>query len=134
MEKYDKIFNSSETKEQQYQLASGYISTTTVHFEEENIVAKIEANGVIEFFCGDDAESMALKMPEQTGGRQVYEDVICSVEENNILLNFPIVKWIDNYPHCDGEHDRWDSQTIGWHKLTFNTKTKEFSIETYDAK
>jgi len=79
---YDKLFNSAEHKEKKYQLASGYISTTTVFFEEENITAKIEAKGDIAFF--------------------------------------------------DGEHDRWDSRTIGWHKLTFDVKTKEYTVEAYD--
>ena len=132
MKVYDKIFKSTETKEEKYQLASGYISTTTVFFEEENIVAKIEAKGEVIFFDGDDAELAAVQMPEQSGGREVYEDVICSVEAGKIMLKFPIVKWIDNYPHCDGEHDRWDSQIIGWHILRFDTKTKDITVENHE--
>lgn len=134
MKEYDKIFKRGETKEKQYPLASGYISTTTVFFEEENIVARIEAKGDVAFFDGgaaDDASPIAtVNMPVQTGGREVYEDVVCSVEGDEMILKFPIVKWIDHYPHCDGEHDRWDSVIIGWHTLTFDMKTREYSIVT----
>ncbi len=130
MKNYDKIFNSAENKEQKYQLASGYISTTTVFFETENVVAQIEAKGDIAFFDGEGAELAAVKMPAQTGGREVYEDVFCSVDRVSIILRFPIVEWIDNYPHCDGEHDRWDSKIIGQHTLTFDPETKEVVVAT----
>lgn len=132
MKAYDKIFKSTETKEQKYQLASGYISTTTVFLEEERVAARIEAKGDIVFYDETDAELAKIQMAEQTGGRGVYEDVICSVEDDNIILKFPVVEWIDNYPHCDGEHDRWDSRIIGWHVLRFDIRTKAFTVENHD--
>lgn len=130
MQIYDKIFKSAEAKEKKYQLASGYISTTTVFFEEETVVAQIEAKGDIAFFDGRENLLAEVKMPAQTGGREVYEDVFCNVVDDRIILKFPIVKWIDNYPHCDGEHDRWNSVIIGQHTLTFDPKTKETVIVT----
>lgn len=132
MKAYDKIFKSTETNEETYQLASGYISTTTVFFEEERVAARIEAKGDIVFFDEAGTELAAIQMTEQTGGRGVYEDVVCSEEEGTIVLKFPVVEWIDNYPHCDGEHDRWDSRIIGWHVLRFDTKTKDFTVENHE--
>lgn len=130
MPTYDKIFKSEEYKEKKYQLASGYISTTTVFFEAERIGVTIEAKGGVVFFDGEGTELAAVKMPVQSGGREVYEDVVCSTSDGSLVLRFPIVKWIDNYPHCDGEHDRWDSEIIGWHTLVFDPATKATAIAT----
>lgn len=40
-----------------------------------------------------------------------------------IKLEFPIYKWIDHYPHCDGEHDRWEQQIIGYRELALDLAT-----------
>lgn len=42
------------------------------------------------------------------------------MEGKTITISFAIVEWIDNYPNCDGEHDRWDSRTVGYHDLVFS--------------
>lgn len=123
MREYDKIFNSTESNEfKEFQLASGYISTTVIYFEIENIIAKIEAEGKVEFLDAEDNVLAAADVAEQTGGKEKYTDIMCGVEDNLIILKFPIVEWIDNYPNCDGEHDRWDSRTIGYNELSFDYK------------
>ncbi len=129
MKDYDKIFNSEEnTGFKSFQLATGYISCTTILFEKEKIVAKIEAKGHIEFFDCEDILLASFDIPAQTGGKETYNEVLCGAEDNTVLLKFPIVEWIDNYPNCDGEHDRWDAETIGYCTLKFNYKTKEYIL------
>lgn len=103
-----------------YQLASGYISETTIHFENENVVAVIQAKGSVEFFNMDDELIAAGKVAPEESGKGVYEEIACQAEGNLIILQFPIYEWIDNYPNCDGEHDRWDTKIIGFHTLTLD--------------
>lgn len=129
MKDYDKVFNSEENIGiKSFQLATGYISSTTILFEKEKIVAKIEAKGHIDYFDCEDTLIASFDVPSQTGGKETYNEVLCETEENTIVLKFPIVEWIDNYPNCDGEHDRWDAQTIGYNTLKFNYKTKEYIL------
>ena len=129
MKDYDKVFNSEEnTGFKSFQLANGYISSTAILFEKEKIIARIEAKGHIDFFDCDEALLASFDIPPQTGGKETYNEVLCEAEDNTIILKFPIVEWIDNYPNCDGEHERWDTETIGYHTLKFNYKTKEYTL------
>ncbi len=121
MKTYDVTVNKA--KEQKLQLANGHISTTTILFEEQNIVAKIEAKGDIAFLDTNENLLATISIPGENEGKKVYTQVVCSVDENGILLKFPIVEWIDNYPHCDGEHDRWDEKIIGYHDVGYHWKT-----------
>ncbi len=129
MKDYDIIFNSEDDiGYKSFQLATGYISSTKILFEKEKIVAKIEAKGHIDFFDFEDILLASFEIPAQTGGKETYNEVMCGAEENTVILKFPIVEWIDNYPNCDGEHDRWDTVTIGYNTLKFNYKTKEYIL------
>lgn len=56
-------------------------------------------------------------------GRRVYEEVSCQVENNMRRRCFPIYKWIDRYPNCDGEYDRWETGKIGEHARTLDLMT-----------
>ena len=129
MNKYDKLFHSENDKNfKEFQLASGYISSTTIYFELEKIAVKIEARGYIEFFDQEENRLAFIDIPEQTGGKESYENVLCGVEDGALILKLPIVEWIDNYPHCDGEHDRWDSRTIGYNIVTFDVYTNKITL------
>jgi len=126
MQKTDMVFNSEkDTAGVFHQIASGYISTTSVLFEKEGVVAVIQAKGSVEFFNADGALIASGNVPAAEGGRELYEDVAFGVENGLIKLTFPIYQWIDNYPHCDGEHDRWDKKTVGSHSLSLNLLTGE---------
>lgn len=126
--KIDIVFNSEKGKSS-FQIASGYISVTTVLFEKEDIVAVIDAKGAVEFYNINDELLAAGEVSAVESGRQVYEEVCCEADENAIIIRFPIVKWIDNYPHCDGEHDRWDSKIIGYHTLKLDRLTNSVVCE-----
>lgn len=124
------IYTSSPAAaDKKFQLASGYISTTRIFFENEGIVAVIQAEGKVEFLTAQEVSLAMADIPAQTGGRQVYEDVHCRVSDGRIVLDFPIYRWIDNYPHCDGEHDRWDTVQIGSYTVRFDLKTHTVTTE-----
>lgn len=131
---YDKLFNSINDKQKKYPLANGYISQTTIFFENEKILANIEAKGNIEFLNEEGGLLSSINIPKQTGGKEVYDEVLCHVDGNEVILTFFIVKWIDNYPHCDGEHDRWDSVVIGSHTVKYNIQTKNITLNIDDRR
>ena len=119
MPEYDKIYRS-RGGEQAFQLATGYISTTVLFFEREEILARIQADGHVAFLNPDGGLLAEFRAPRETEGRGVYEQVLCSVKDGKLQLRFPVVQWIDNYPNCDGEHDRWDSRIVGYHTVEFD--------------
>ena len=122
MERKPDIVYNSENGSGKYQIASGYVSETVILFEREQTVVHVFAEGRVEIFDLDGNLLFEGKAEAQTGGREVYEEVVCEADENSLILRFPVVKWIDNYPNCDGEHDRWDSVIIGYNTLTYNRK------------
>jgi len=117
-----------ELFEARYQLASGYDSTTQMLFETAGIRVRIEAKGFVEFFNTEGESIYSIRLPE-TGGRGVYEDVVCSGSSKRICLQFPVYRWIDNYPHCDGEYDRWDTKIVDYHTLTLDLATMEVTAD-----
>ncbi len=119
--KIDFVFDSNTAGgESKFQLASGHISETFISFEKEGIFALIFAKGEVQFL-NEKGEILAVaKLSAIDSGRGVYMDVTCKISGNNIILEFPIYQWIDHYPNCDGEHDRWDTKTVGKHTLMFD--------------
>ena len=131
--KYDETYiTSKHTGPQNYHLACGFRTRTDILFKEENIFAVIECSGEIQFRSPDDVKTTiaSVKVPKQEGGREIYMDVTCLVEDGCIVLKMPIYRWIDHYPHCDGESDRWDGEAIGYHTVRFNPATGEAVIES----
>lgn len=106
-----------------YQLASGYISTTTILFEKENIVAVVEAEGNAEFYDMSDNLIASAKAPEVDNGKGKYVEIGLDAGSGFVQLKFPIYEWIDNYPNCDGEHDRWDTRIVGFNPMTLDLST-----------
>ncbi len=117
----DKVFYGEE----KIQIASGYISKTNILFETEGIIAEIEAKGSVKFYDTDENLLDEGSVPAQTGGREVYEEIYPKLDGKSITLSFPVYEWIDNYPNCDGEHDRWSTKTIGYESLTFDLLEKK---------
>ncbi len=123
------IFNSESNPDgKEFQLASGYCSTTDILFEKEGINISVEAKGEVKFFDEKGNLLVSANLPEIEEGRGVYENINCKADCNVITLEFPIVKWIDNYPNCDGEYDRWDSVKVGCHILRYNIGTDKVEI------
>lgn len=121
MKQIDRIFNSEQDNGTGYfQIASGHIAETAILFSCEKIVAVVNAKGSAAFYNENDELLATGEVPGVNDGKGVYQELCCHAEDGLITLKFPIVEWIDNYPHCDGEHDRWDSRIIGEYPLTFD--------------
>ncbi len=121
--KIDIVFNSEiEGGKKQFQIASGHISETTILFEKENIVAVVNAKGSVEFFDVTDKLLASGEILADESGREVYEEICCQVDGDKIVIDFPIYEWVDHYPNCDGDHDRWSTKIIGYNSLKFDVK------------
>ncbi len=117
----DIVFNSEkDSGKNSFQIANGYVSETAILFEKEGVVAVIEAKGHVDLYNMENELIASGNVPAEEEGKQVYQEVRCKVEGKTITISFAIVEWIDNYPNCDGEHDRWDSRTVGYHDLVFS--------------
>ena len=109
-------------------IAHGFISTTEILFAKEEIIARIEARGEVEFLNPEGEKLASARAPSADGPRGKYVEAYCTVEDDKIKIRFPIFEWYDNYPHCDGEYDRWDP--IG---VTGHTAPIVFSLSTGQA-
>ena len=108
---------------QKYQLATGYISETSILLQKEGVIAVIQAKGSVELYDMDGQLLATANAPKEDEGRGVYEEVVLDVEGEQLKLTFPIYQWIDNYPNCDGEHDRWDTKKVGEYVIALDLTT-----------
>jgi len=122
--KIDFVFDSEKDNGKEIQLANGHISTTGILFSKEKFVAVIDAGGTVEFFRADECVAKA-DLPKVDSGKGVYDAVICSVNGNSAEFSFPIYQWIDTYPNCDGEHDRWVTRKVGSENFVFDFEKNE---------
>ncbi len=123
--KIDKTICSDCQKDTGYfQIASGYISETVLLFEKENVIARVQAKGQVAFYNRNGELLASGEVPAETGGRELYEELSCRIEAGKILLLFPIYQWIDTYPNCDGENDRWVTKRVSAHTLIFDMEQK----------
>ncbi len=78
-------------------------------------MALIPAKGDVLFISTDCLKMSWEKAPEVTEWYQRYHCVRYSRDGKKATLEFPIIKFTDYYPNCDGEYDRWDESIIGCH-------------------
>ena len=99
-------------------LACGYISLTKIEFINENVTVDVEAKtGVVDFYDSQGAKRLSVEIKTPLSGDEKFSEVKCIAEGGKIKLGFPSYTYKDNYPNCDGEHDRWDSKITGFRTL-----------------
>lgn len=110
-------------------IACGYVSTTEIFFEHEAMTVRLTAQGEISFLDHNRNLLASICDPADDDGRGCYVSVCCKVEENKILLRFPVYQWVDHYPDCDSENDRWDARVTGYkNPIAFDLATCEVAI------
>lgn len=121
---HEVIFDSVKNgKDERVNLACGYVSLNQIIFINEKITVYIEAKtGEIEFCDLESNKLLSYKMQTPTSGDEKFSEVECSVEEEQIKLGFPQYTYKDNYPNCDGEHDRWTKTVSGFSYLCYDIK------------
>ncbi len=104
-------------------LACGYISLTKIEFVNENITAEIEAKtGEVGFYDSGAKKLLSTKVETPLSGDEKFSEVKCIVEGQQIKIGFPRYTYKDNYPHCDGEHDRFTKTISGFDFLCYDFK------------
>lgn len=107
-------YSRDETGYFMLSIASGYVSYTEIKFSDEGVILRINADGNIEFLDLDKNLISSVYLPADSDGRGRYLHVCFKLCDNKIIVRFPEYSWIDNYPYCDGENDRWDAKIIGY--------------------
>ncbi len=109
------------------------IVPTTVYFQQEKISVSVDSLGHIAFFDGEghplgSVDLPVHKDPSNYGHTAQYGEVRCGADGSTITIHLPIYYWTDNYPHCDGESDRWDRHVDGWFRVVFDCATHAIMI------
>ena len=123
------IYYNSNAGAKEFQIASGHISETRILFENERIIVLVHAEGSAEFYSAAGTPLAKGSVAAEEGGREKYEDVRCDVCDKMISIGFADYEWIDNYPNCDGEYDRWDKRIIGYRTLKFSAADNSVTAE-----
>ncbi|MBQ7415835.1 MAG: hypothetical protein IJW14_02200 [Oscillospiraceae bacterium] len=105
---YEHIFDSGALRcEAEYKIPhEGFV---TILFEKEQILLRVDAQGNA-VFCDLSGQEKYRSKVECEPRR--FDKVLCDVTNDIITVRFPIIKWIDHYPHCDGEYDRWSEVIV----------------------
>ena len=112
--KYDHIIKVRENPEKkQFHLSCGFYETTSFLFEPINLSVEIHCKGEFVFRTAEGEILEKVKAQPMDSGRECYMDVLITAAEQEILFQLPEYAWIDHYPNCDGESDRWDAKIIG---------------------
>lgn len=101
-------------------LACGYVSLNSILFAKENITVTLEAKTGEISFSSPDSPTVTAKVAVPLSGDEKFSEVQCSVEGALIKLGFPQYSYIDHYPNCDGEHDRWTKTVSGYTFLCYD--------------
>ncbi len=102
-------------------LACGYASLNEIIFTNEKISVQIEAKtGEVDFYDMESNKLLSAKVETPSSGDEKFSEVKCSIECEQITLGFPEYNYIDNYPRCDGEYDRWTKIVAGYRFLRYD--------------
>lgn len=113
--RYDHIIRSGTRLDgEQFHLSCGFYETTCFLFEAYGFAADIHNKGEVRIYTPDGRRRLCtLRAKPMDSGRGCYMDILICTTENGVLFRFPEYDWIDRYPHCDGESDRWDARITG---------------------
>ena len=111
---YDHTIRQSQVLDNaQFHLSCGFYETTAFFFEKANFAVVIHCRGEFTFYTPAGEKLGSVKAKPMTSGRGCYMDVQITTDGDQVIFRLPEYDWIDHYPDCDGESDRWDARIIG---------------------
>ena len=111
---YDHIIKPEEKlNDKRFHLSCGFYDTTSFLFEKSGLSVTVHCKGNFTFRNSDGETMNTIMAKPMTDGRECYMDIMITVTDDKIIFRLPDYSWTDNYPHCDGESDRWDAEIIG---------------------
>ena len=109
---YDLIFDSEEKicgrRREEVEFDGETKPAASILFDREGIVLHADRNGNVTF-CDLDGNVVHRGKAEST---KPFSRVRVRVHEGCAVAEFLATKWIDHYPHCDGEYDRWSEVIV----------------------
>ena len=112
---YDHIIRADNPLDgNRFHLSCGFYETTSFFFERLNFAVSIHCKGEFTFYTPSDEKMSTIRLKPMETGRGCYMDVIITETEHSVLFQLPEYKWVDHYPNCDGESDRWDTEIVGF--------------------
>ena len=58
---------------------------------------------------------------------QAYREIRLLWKQGELSLQFGATEFIDHYPNCDGEYDRWDERWHGKYQVTLDEESNKVS-------
>lgn len=117
--KYDFIYKDENYSFQNtFELEFESDEPITVLFERDGIILRTDRFGNA-IFLNEGGEELMRGAATSESGRFIEVHLVASKDE--IRVNFPVIKYIDHYPNCDGEHDRWSKRIVASNYIIFNT-------------
>ena len=113
------------------------INPTKVCFTQEQICVSMDSLGHIEFFdVGErslgSADFPVSEDPSKYAHTAQYGNMECSADGCSVTVYLPIYYWLDSYPHCDGESDRWTRRIERWFRVVFDCKSRTITVLDQD--
>lgn len=91
----------------------GHVEDTELFFINEKIYLTVKKEGCVTFL--DEARNeLCSTEVKPTTKNGMHDNAYCRCDDGRIRVWFPIVDYIDNYPDCDGEYDRWTVRYVGY--------------------
>lgn len=102
-------------------LACGHISLNEIVFTAEGITVLLDAcTGKLDVCDGASNKLLSAKIALPHSGDEKISELRLLVSDGKIRLGIPEYSYKDNYPHCDGEHDRWTKILRGFSDLEYD--------------
>ena len=116
--KYDYIYDSAvQVYEEKLEFDCETKPSVTVLFSKEGVILQADNNGNSVFFDSEGNELFKARAEYEEKSRFSW---ICFHSGKNVItVNFTVTKLVDNYPHCDGEYDRWDEIVVKKIPITY---------------
>lgn len=102
----------------------GFIEDTQIEYIREQITLIVRQNGGI---CIEDRhldKQIELVVPP-TAHHGKHGGGTYALREDRLILRLDTYRVVDNYPHCNGEYDRWDDLHIGYVSISYDLTTGE---------
>ena len=114
-------------KEYKFPNLYGHVEDTELFFINERIYLTVKKEGCITFEDEARNELGGIEVRPSTKNG-MHDNVYCRYVDGKIRVWFPIVDYIDNYPSCDGEHDRWEVKYIGYDCVVFDIAERTVEV------
>ena len=97
----------------------GHVEDTEVFFANEKTYMVVTESGEL-VFENEHRQELAKTTVTPDTKTKKHDNVYCKAECGAICVWFPVVEYVDNYPHCDGEYDRWSTSYVAYDCVKFD--------------